>query len=328
MMDIEGFKGMGSWYKGNLHSHTSNSDGMLKPEESVELFKNRGYHFLCLSEHDTYTDYRDRFNTEEFIILPGLEASAVLYEKKGSVHRKKVHHIHGILGTDKMQREAVKPLFHHMERLEPLIYYGKWDGAAVARQMVDELAARGCAATYNHPIWSRVREEDFIHTKGIFGLEIFNYNTVNECGMGYDVTYWDVMLREGIRIHGLATDDNHNEGLFDDACGGFIWVKADSLSHDHIIKALLSGNYYSSAGPEIYDWGVRNRTVYVECSPVNRVNFVAGNFVGAGRTVMCDDWDQIMTDAKFKLSGDETYVRVECTDARGRTAWTNALFLR
>ncbi|MBS5065738.1 MAG: PHP domain-containing protein, partial [Hungatella hathewayi] len=104
--NIEGFKGRGNWYKGNLHSHTVNSDGKLTPAESVKLFQDNGYHFLCLSEHDLYTDYRKEFDSSEFIILPGLEASAVLFEKEGGIRRKKVHHIHGILGTELMQQKA------------------------------------------------------------------------------------------------------------------------------------------------------------------------------------------------------------------------------
>lgn len=58
----------------------------------------------------------------------------------------------------------------------------------------------GMVATYNHPIWSRVREEEFINTEGIWALEIYNYNTVNESNTGYDETYFDVMLREGKKI--------------------------------------------------------------------------------------------------------------------------------
>ena len=36
------FSEEGQWYKGNLHSHTTNSDGRLKPEEAVKLYKNHG----------------------------------------------------------------------------------------------------------------------------------------------------------------------------------------------------------------------------------------------------------------------------------------------
>ena len=207
------------------------------------------------------------------------------------------------------------------------VYYGDWDGAAVAQQLADELAARGCITTYNHPVWSRVEEREFVDTDGIFGLEIFNYNTVNESGTGYDTAHWDVMLRKGRRIHGFASDDNHNEGLFDDACGGYVWVKADGLTHDNIISALVEGNYYSSSGPKIYDWGIREGVVYVDCSPVNRVNVIAGGYVNGGRTVMCGSLQETMTRAEYPLNGDETYVRVECVDANGRTAWSNAIFL-
>ena len=79
MKEYHGFKNCGNWYKGNIHSHTTVSDGMLTPEQSVKLYKNNGYHFLCFSEHDIFTDYREQFNTEQFIIVPAVESSVVLY---------------------------------------------------------------------------------------------------------------------------------------------------------------------------------------------------------------------------------------------------------
>ena len=42
------FSETGRWFMGNLHSHTTNSDGKLKPEEAVALYKKYGYHF-CVS---------------------------------------------------------------------------------------------------------------------------------------------------------------------------------------------------------------------------------------------------------------------------------------
>ena len=78
------FSETGRWYKGNLHSHTTNSDGKLKPEEAVTLYKKYGYHFLCLSEHDHFTDLSAQFDSPEFIILPGLEASAYLFKDRSA----------------------------------------------------------------------------------------------------------------------------------------------------------------------------------------------------------------------------------------------------
>ena len=58
MKEYHGFKNCGNWYKGNIHSHTTVSDGMLTPEQSVKLYRDNGYHFMCFSEHDIFTDYR------------------------------------------------------------------------------------------------------------------------------------------------------------------------------------------------------------------------------------------------------------------------------
>lgn len=193
--DQNGFSESGNWYKGNLHSHTVNSDGKLTPEESVRLFKEHGYSFLCFSEHDLYTDYREEFDSPDFIILPGLEASVLLCEKDAPHSRLKVHHIHGILGTEKMREEAGERVFREREFVKPPRFYGAWDGAGEAQRLCDYLKSRGCVTIYNHPVWSRVDPDEFIHTKGLLAIEIFNYNTVNESNTGYDSQSWDFMLR-------------------------------------------------------------------------------------------------------------------------------------
>ena len=325
ILDAQGFTQEGNWYKGNLHSHTVNSDGCLTPEESVELFRRHGYSFLCLSDHDVYTDYTETFNCEDFIILPGLEASAILYEKEGSPLRKKVHHMQAILGTEEMRRQAKLPLYKHKEIHPVDKYYGDWDGKQAAQKLADDMRDRGFLVTYNHPVWSRVRVEEFMDIEGIWALEIFNYNTVNESGTGYDESSWDIMLREGKQIFAFASDDNHNEGLFDDACGGYIVVKAPELTHEAILQAMIAGNYYSSAGPEIYDWGIRDGKAYVKCSPVYRIDFIAGNCINDGISRLCDSYEETMDGAEFQLKGHEEYVRVKCTDKYGRTAWGNPI---
>lgn len=41
------------WWKGNLHTHTLWSDGDDFPEMIAEAYRERGYHFLALSDHNT-----------------------------------------------------------------------------------------------------------------------------------------------------------------------------------------------------------------------------------------------------------------------------------
>ena len=114
-----------NWYKGNLHSHTTNSDGAWTPDEAVDHYKANGYAFLCLSDHNLYTDYRYKYNSDLFLILPGTEIAAVLFDEKDGY--LKMHHLNGILGTKAMQEQAKSGLFQHMERIEPIVGYGDWD---------------------------------------------------------------------------------------------------------------------------------------------------------------------------------------------------------
>lgn len=326
-MNIEGFSKKGNWYKGNLHCHSTNSDGDLTPEKVAELYRENGYSFLAISDHDLYSDYRNELDCDDFIILPALETSAVLYKDKEKTERLRIHHIHGLLGTKKMQQEAPRGVFEHLEKYPPRLYYEDWDGAAVAQELSDDLKAHGCITIYNHPVWSRVREEEFVHIDGCIALEIYNYGTVNESATGYDFIHWDVMLRNGKKLFATASDDNHNDGIVEDSFGGFIVVKAEQLEHESIIEAIMNGNYYSSSGPEIFDWGIRDNTAYVECSSVNRVDFIAGNYINAGFSVVSKEKEDNITRAEFKLRRNEQYIRIQCTDKYGKTAWSNPIFL-
>lgn len=325
-LSMRGFSETGQWYKGNLHCHTTNSDGCLTPAEAAELFRSHGYHFLCLSDHDLYSDYRPSFNRGDFILLPGLEASAVLYESSTGL-RKKVHHLHGILGTEEMQAQAAHALFHHKETFPVARYYDTWDGAKVAQQLADALSARGMFVTYNHPVWSRVEEAEFLPIKGLWALEIYNYGTVNESYTGYDELHWDSFLRQGRHLFAFAADDNHNEGTFPDALGGYIMVKSPELSHEALVQNLLCGNFYASSGPQIFDWGIREGVAYVDCSPVCRIDFIAGNYINDGCSCLSPSPTHTLTHGEYRLKGHESYVRIRCSDLFGHTAWSNPLFL-
>ena len=326
MKDYEGFKHNGSFYRGNIHSHTTVSDGMMTPEQSVEHYKSHGYNFLSLSEHDTFTNYGDRFNTENFIMIPSAELSVYLYREKGTNNRLKAHHLHCILGTSEMQKNAKEEPFRHLQYIPPRKFFGEWTGPVVCQEVADMIRDHGCVATYNHPIWSRVTGEEFIHTEGIAATEIYNHNTVLESNCGYDVVYWDQMLRNGKHINAFASDDNHNEGLFEDSCGGWICVQAPELTHDAIVQNFIDGNYYSSSGPEIYDWGIKDGKAWIECSPVNHINFVAGNIINDGATVLGKEHEESLTRGEYNMKGHEIYIRAEVVDKYGKTAWTNPIY--
>ena len=43
------------WYKGNTHTHTLNSDGDSTPDDVVRWYRQHGYHFLVLTDHNFLT---------------------------------------------------------------------------------------------------------------------------------------------------------------------------------------------------------------------------------------------------------------------------------
>ena len=61
-----------NWYKGNLHTHTSKSDGVLEPDRVIAKYKSQNYSFLSITDHDIYSDYTDQ-NDEYFMLIPGGE---------------------------------------------------------------------------------------------------------------------------------------------------------------------------------------------------------------------------------------------------------------
>jgi hypothetical protein len=320
MTAIYPFKEEGNWYKGNLHCHSTVSDGLLTPEKLVDLYRENDYNFLVFSEHEIFTDFTE-FNTDNFIILPAVEYSTVNYEE-GTRKRLQTHHVHGILGTNEMQNKAGSKVLKHNQVLENL----KWDGQKTAQNMIDYLNDTGNICIYNHPNWSRTELNDFIDLEGYFALEIYNHCSELESHTGISTFYWDSLLKRGKKIWCVATDDNHND--LDDSCGGWVVVKAKELTHEAVTKALLEGSFYSSSGPEIHDYGVVDGEVFVECSSVNHVNFIASDYLNSGFSEWGEKNKNTITKAKFKLKGDEKYIRVECVDAFGNTAWTNPIFLK
>ena len=66
------------WYKGNIHTHTTESDGDEDPHKVASWYRRHGYDFLVLSDHNhlTLLEYgsgRRRFRKP--LMVPGEEVS-------------------------------------------------------------------------------------------------------------------------------------------------------------------------------------------------------------------------------------------------------------
>ena len=61
-----------SFYKGNMHCHSNLSDGSFSPEELKEIYKDRGYSFLAITDHEFFVNHKD-LDDENFITITSAE---------------------------------------------------------------------------------------------------------------------------------------------------------------------------------------------------------------------------------------------------------------
>ncbi len=289
------FAGPGRWFKGQLHVHSTASDGELSPEAVLHWYRNQGYHFMALTDHGVLS--RSQMLADDFITLSGIEVEGI---------------------------DPAAGLFH----LVGLGMQAPPDlGGSTTLSMqetVNQLRAAGALVSIAHPYWSGQMSKDLLGVKGCFALEVYNGSCeILEC-KGLSAVHWDDLLAAGCRLWGLAVDDAHWRPGPLDAGLGWVWVKAEALTQGAILLALEQGRYYASSGPRIDDVLIERDRVVVRCSPA-----VAIDFVGAGpfsRRVLAPP-GEMLTEASHQLQSWQPYVRVAVQDAQGRRAWANPIFL-
>ena len=65
-----------AFYKGNLHTHTTESDGNASPATVIGWFKKHGYAFLAVTDHDKLVIDHSQ-DTKDFITLNGVELTGM-----------------------------------------------------------------------------------------------------------------------------------------------------------------------------------------------------------------------------------------------------------
>ncbi len=76
MPSLPPFDQSGPWYKGNLHTHTTQSDGKVTPAESMRWHADHGYHFYGITDHNVLTRPADFLPQPPLLSIPSVEVSA------------------------------------------------------------------------------------------------------------------------------------------------------------------------------------------------------------------------------------------------------------
>lgn len=313
--------------KGILHTHSTNSDGILTPEQVLKFYKNAGYGFVSITDHNRLT----RVSADDLVTIPGVEINL------GRTALGYDYHV-VIIGLEEMPSENVR---------------------RGIQELIDWAKSQDLFVFIAHPYWSMLSMEDLLRLERYDAIEVFNTGCEVEISRGYSGVYWDYLLHAGRSVFGVAVDDTHHYSF--DALGGWVVASVPEPSALEVLKSLKGGNFYSSSGPEIKRYRVERTLVEVESTKFTALRIFSGKmrgiyfntdflkvvrekklefvkeFVESGEDGVYSaharleggitlDLSLGENFTKFKIEGNlplEKYVRIEVIDEKGRAAWLN-----
>ena len=300
------FTAPGRFWRGNLHTHSTRSDGVLEPAEVCRRYRAEGYDFLALTDHfigmygyplvDTVP-----FRDAGFTTILGAELHS------GAMSNGELWHILAV-GLPVGFAPSDSPDFHTRPGMET--------GPEIAARAV----AAGAFVAIAHPQWSGLTLADARSIASAHAVEIYNHGCANGCDRPDGFGIADLLLTEGRKLSLIATDDAH---FFEpDHFGGWVMVKATENTPEALVAALKRGDFYSSQGPQIHDVRIDGDMAYVECTAA--VSVVAMGWGTGARGVH----GQSMTRAEVPLDRllGSPWVRISVIDAAGKRAWSNPIW--
>jgi hypothetical protein len=279
-----------TWLKGNLHTHTTFSDGKRPPEVVIADYERRGYDFLAISDHDVYVPPRDYQAHTRLLLLPAVEVTAM------GPHILQV----GIEG-----------------RVEP---------TSDRQPVLDAINAQGGLAVFNHPNWewhfNHFPQELMQDLQGAIGLEVYNGVIERLDGAALASDRWDRLLSINRWLWGFANDDSHRATDV-----GIAWnmvqLRSTQRSVGAVLDALRAGRFYPSTGVVIRAVRVEGCSVEVETDNAERIRFITRG--GAIRATVDGSVARWTLPDDVNVAREWRYVRAECYGSGGRMAWTQPI---
>lgn len=300
------FTAPGRFWRGNLHTHSTNSDGVLPPEEVCRRYRAEGYDFLALTDHfvglwDYPISDTTGYRTHDFTTILGAELHS------GAMANGELWHILAVgLPADFMPSNS--PHFTPVA--------GQETAAQIAQRAVDA----GAFVAIAHPQWSGLTLADARAVTAAHAVEIYNHGCATGCDRPDGFAIADLLLTEGRRLTMVATDDAHFSEP--DHFGGWVMVKSEVNEPQALLAALKAGHFYSTQGPELRDVRIEGNTVVVESSAVSSVMAIGWGTGAKGVHGHSMTRSEVPLD---RLNG-SPWVRVAVIDAAGKRAWSNPIW--
>ena len=294
-----------NWYKGNLHTHTINSDGDSSPDAVARWYKEHRYHFLALTDHNYLTDPQGLNSlfgaSERFLLITGEEVTTSFREAPVHVNA-----------------------FRLAKTIQPA------PGRSVQETIqanVDRILESGSIPSLNHPFYRwAIEPEVFREIERLRLFEVFNgiLDTNDEGGLEQ---MWDSALTAGREIYGIAVDDAHEFKSFgperSNPGRGWIEVQAAELTQEAVLEAVERGNFYSSTGIKLADLSHGDGAISLRIEPRGDEKYLT-RFIGR-------DGKELHRvaghEAAYRLKPRDGYARASIQDSAGRRAWVQPVFV-
>jgi hypothetical protein len=302
------------WFKGNTHTHTLNSDGDSTPDDVVRWYREHGYQFLVLTDHNFHTRV-DGLNAlhaadERFLVVRGEEITS-------TAGGKPVH----VNGLDTSRR------------------VGAQSGAAgssiaeVLQRSIDGIRGASGVPHINHPNFQwAMTTEDLRQVRNYKLLEIFNgHPEVNNAGGGGVPgleEIWDRLLSNGTLVYGIAVDDAHvfkqpgNPAVAGPG-RGWVMVRAGQLEPRALLESLERGDFYASTGVVLDNIETTPKSLSVTVKPQGTAKYRI-QFIGKEGRMLNETPD---VSATYTFTADDAYVRARVLDSNGHTAWVQPVMM-
>lgn len=292
------FQAPGRFWKGNIHTHSTLSDGVRAPAEVCAAYRDAGYDFLALTDH-----FMARWNYPIADTRP--------FRRPGFTT---------ILGAEvHAPATALGETWHILAVGLPLDFPPNTPGETGA-ELARRCVAAGAFVAIAHPAWYALSVEDANTLEGAHAIEIYNHTSQIRTDRGDGQHLTDQLLAAGRRINLIAVDDAHFACT--DCFGGWVMVKAEANEPEALLAALKAGHFYATQGPALHDLAWHEDRVEVHCSPAASV-MVLGQGSRAAQSVA-----PMQTRVTLPLGkiAQGRFARVVVADAQGRRAWSNPVY--
>jgi hypothetical protein len=238
----------GQWLRGNLHVHTTRSDGEKTPQQIIDAYAALGHGFLMISDHDTLAspDFYATLDSKGLVLIPGNEIT------KGGPHF--LHVAADRVLEPHPQRQLV---LNEAAQISGGPGYPGGPGFIIA----------------NHPNWEarfdHASIEQLREWTGYVGLEIYNGTIGRLDGSPYATNKWDMLLAAGRRLWGFANDDYHGRRDFVGAGWNVALVRERTVPA--VVAALRAGRFYASTGVVITAIQVEGLRIRLETQNAQRI---------------------------------------------------------